>query len=168
MGAPRGPCKDIGKELPILKNRCVVTTSACFRLKIDQRIRACCLAMFLTLLFVSLTFAETGTMTLEFGTESLSAQIERSSLRSVLEAIAEKEDIWIKGAEHLSEETYSVEFEDVSIREAVERMLSDFNCCYFLDPQGDLVGVIVVSKKSQRMGTRRNVPRRVFRGAKRR
>jgi len=124
--------------------------------------------MFLTLLFVSLTFAETGTMTLEFGTESLSAQIERSSLRSVLEAIAEKEDIWIKGAEHLSEETYSVEFEDVSIREAVERMLSDFNCCYFLDPQGDLVGVIVVSKKSQRMGTRRNVPRRVFRGAKRR
>ncbi|MCF8143917.1 MAG: hypothetical protein K9N21_08370 [Deltaproteobacteria bacterium] len=113
--------------------------------------------------------AEAGTMDVAFGKDDLSATIEQSSLKAVIEKIAEKEDIWVKGAENLSDELYSVEFEDVSIRDAIERMLEPFNCCFFIDREGGLVGVIIVSKKDKRGVTRlRRPPGNGLKGRRRR
>jgi len=42
---------------------------------------------------------------------------------------------------------YSVEFEGVRVREAFKRMLSSFNRCLFIDRKGELLGVIIISKK---------------------
>lgn len=115
------------------------------------------------------SMAEAGTMDVAFGKDDLSATIEQSSLKAVIEKIAEKEDIWVKGAENLSDELYSVEFEDVSIRDAIERMLEPFNCCFFIDREGGLVGVIIVSKKDKRGVTRlRRPPGNGLKGRRRR
>ena len=104
--------------------------------------------------------AQATTMDLTFGKDGLSATLEASSLKTVIERIAEKEAIWIKGAENLSDHTYSGEFVDVGIREAVVRMLEPFNCCYFYDGEGDLVGIIIVSKKDGRgLAPRGPIPR---------
>lgn len=104
--------------------------------------------------------AQATTMDLTFGKDGLSATLEASSLKTVIERIAEKEAIWIKGSENLSDHTYSGEFVDVGIREAVVRMLEPFNCCYFYDGEGALVGIIIVSKKDGRGSAPRGpVPR---------
>jgi len=130
---------------------------------------------FLKVLIVTLfmllpvTVAESGTMDLDFGKDGLSASIEDAHLKTVVEKIAEKNGIWIKGAENLSDEIYSVEFEAVSVREALERMLSPFNCCYFIDQKGKISGIIIVSRKSRRnLSSRKSVTRSVLRGARKR
>jgi len=94
--------------------------------------------------------------------------IENASLKAVVEKIAKKEDIWIKGAKKLSDEIYSVEFEGVSVREALKRILSSFNYCLFLSRQGEVLGVIIVSKQGgkpipHKRGIRRRAPRRIRR-----
>jgi hypothetical protein len=129
------------------------------------------IALSATVLFIltHVSVVEAATMDLDFGKDRLSATIEESPLKAVIEKIAEKEGIWIKGAENLVDEIYSVEFEDVSIREAMERMLEPFNCCYFIDREGGLVGIIIVSKKSRRGSPqRRPVSRKLPRRSRRR
>jgi hypothetical protein len=112
------------------------------------------------LIIAWLGVAQATAMDLTFGKDGLSATLEASSLKTVIERIAEKEAIWIKGAENLSDHTYSGEFVDVGIHEAVVRMLEPFNCCYFYDGEGDLVGIIIVSKKDGRgLAPRGPVPR---------
>ena len=148
------------KEKLILAVPFIFRAWFCNRSKTVQEVPAFFLAACIITLFILTPspVAANGTMDLDFGKDGLSATIEESSLKAVVEKIAEKEDIWIKGAENLSKETYTVEFEDVSIREAMERMLSPFNCCYFVDQEGDLLGVIIVSKKN-----RRSQPQRIRR-----
>ena len=114
---------------------------------------------------VPVPHADAGTISLDFKKEGISATIEDASLKAVVEKIAEKEDVWIKGAKMLADEIYSVEFEGVSVREAFKRMLSSFNRCLFIDRKGELLGVIVVSKKRRRsMPRNRRVVRRLYRG----
>ncbi len=151
------------EENLILKAFVIFRVCTCARLKTVPAVfvfflRASIIALFILL---PVTVAEAGTMELDFGKDGLSASIEDAPLKMVVEKIAEKNDIWIKGAGNLSEELYSVEFEDVSIREALKRMLYSFNCCYFIDQEGDLLGVIIVNKKN-----RRSVPQRIRRARK--
>jgi hypothetical protein len=149
----------------------MLSTSTYTRLKYVQDGFLFFIALAFTALFIltHFSFAEAATMDLDFGKDRLSATIEESPLKAVIEKIAENEGIWIKGAENLSDQIYSVEFEDVSIREAMERMLEPFNCCYFIDREGELVGVIIVSKKSRRgLPQKRPVPGKAFRRSRRR
>jgi hypothetical protein len=131
----------------------------------------------LYLLLISIIFftslpvphADAGTISLDFKKQGISATIEDASMKAVIEKIAKKKDIWIKGAEKLSGEMYSVEFDGVSVREAFKRMLSSFNRCLFIDRKGALLGVIIVSKKKRRsMPRNRRVVRRIYRGAQKR
>ena len=131
----------------------------------------------LYLLLISIIFftsvlvahADAGTISLDFNKEGLSATIEDATMKAVIEKIAKKKDIWIKGAEKLSGEMYSVEFDGVSVREAFKRMLSSFNRCLFIDRKGALLGVIIISKKKRRrMPRNRRIIRRLYRGAQKR
>jgi len=117
---------------------------------------------------VPVPHANAGTISLDFKKEGLSATIENVSMKSVIEKIAKKADIWIKGAEKLSEEEYSVTFKGLSIRDALERILSSFNYCLFLSRQGEVLGVIIVSKQGgkpipHKRSIRRRAPRRIRR-----
>ncbi len=89
-------------------------------------------------------------------------------MKAVIEKIAKNEDIWIKGAEKLSDEMYSVTFEDLSIRDTLERILSSFNYCLFLSRQREVLGVIIVSRQggkpiAPKRSIRRRAPRRIRR-----
>lgn len=99
---------------------------------------------------VPFTHAAPGTISLDFKKEGLSARIEKASMKDVIEKIAEREGIWIKGAEKLSEEVYSGIFEGLSIRDALKRILLSFNYCFFLDGEEKVLGVIVVGKRGRR------------------
>ena len=117
---------------------------------------------------VPVSHADAGTISLDFKKEGLSATIEDASLKAVVEKIAKKEVIWIKEAKKLSGEMYSVTFEDLSIRDALERILSSFNYCLFLSRQGEVLGVIIVSKQGRKpiphkRSIRRRAPRRIRR-----
>ena len=144
--------------------------SAWARLKATPAISVVFLIGSIFALFFSfpVTVTAAGTMELDLGRNALSARIENSPLKLVVEKIADKYGIWVKGAEHLSNETYSVEFEAVSVRQALERMLSPFNCCYFIDPKGKISGIIIVSKKNRESPVwRRNVRSRGLSGGRR-
>ena len=117
---------------------------------------------------VSVPHADAGAISLDFNKEGLSATIQNASMKAVIEKIAKKEDIWIKGSKKLSEEKYSVTFEDLSIRDALERILSSFNYCLFLSRQGEVLGVIIVSRQRgkpipHKRSIRRRAPRRIRR-----
>ena len=117
---------------------------------------------------IPVTHATAGTISLDFKKEGLSATIEDASLKAVVEKIAQKEDIWIKGAKKLSEDAYSVTFKDLSIRDALERILSSFNYCLFLGRGKKVLGVIIVSRQGgtqiiQKRSVRRRIPRRTRR-----
>jgi hypothetical protein len=49
------------------------------------------------------SIAAAGTMDVAFGKDDLSATIEQSSLKAVIEKIAEKKDIWVKAREYMDE-----------------------------------------------------------------
>jgi len=131
----------------------------------------------LYLLLISIIFftsvpvphADAGTISLDFNKEGLSATIEDGSMKAVVEKIAKKEDIWIKGAKKLSEEKYSVTFEDISIRDALERILSSFNYCLFLSRPGEVLGIIIVSRQEgNQIIQKRGVQRRTLLRSRRR
>jgi len=128
-------------------------------------------AIVLYLLFISIIFfmpipvpyADAGTISLDFKNEGISATIEDASVKAVVEKIAEKEDIWIKGAKKLSGEMYSVEFEGLSIQDALERILSSFNYCLFLSRPGEVLGIIIVSRQGGKpIPHKRRIRRRVY------
>lgn len=159
------------KKASIVRAVLMLSASSYPYLKYVQNVFLFFIALSTIALFMSPHFSvsEAGTMDLDFGKDDLSATIEQSALKAVIEKITEKQGIWIKGAENLEDETYSVEFEGVTIREAIERMLEPFNCCYFIDEEGGLVGIIVLSKKDKRGVTRkRSIPRNVFQRSRRR
>ena len=139
------------------------------RLKTAETIVLCLLLIsIISFTSVPLPHADAGTISLNFKKEGISAIIENASLKAVVKKIAKKEDIWIKGTKKLSDEIYSVEFEGESVREALKRILSSFNYCLFLGPQGKVLGVIIVSKRGRKSipnkrSIRRRAPRRIRR-----
>jgi hypothetical protein len=126
-----------------------------------------CILFFIFFLF---SHADARTISLDFQDEGLSANIKNAPMKAVIEKIVKKEDIWIKGAEKLSDEEYSVRFKGHSVREALERILSwfNYNYCLFLGRKGTVLGVIVLSRQEgkpiiQKRNIRRRIPRPIRR-----
>jgi hypothetical protein len=99
--------------------------------------------------------AEEGALKLEFRNGSVSANLEEAPLKDVMEKIKAGTDIWIKGAEVLDEDTVSMEFEDLSVEHALERILSALNYSLVFDDKSRLVGVFIVGRAEQPVGTRK-------------
>jgi hypothetical protein len=110
----------------------------------------------------SSTPAQEGKVNLYFENDTLSADIEAASLRSILNKVKEKRGIgyqtWFGGDQTLNEKV-SVRFRRLSVKEGLERILSNVN--YSLVLEGSSVSsVMLFGKPGKPDRTRRTSPRR--------
>ena len=110
--------------------------------------------------------AQEGNIYLRFTEHAFTARIEDAPLQTVIDRIKEERDIWFrvwsKGS--LEDEKISVTFNDLSIKDGLERILSSMNYTLFFDESG-VVGVMLLGKadkttRSTRTPTSRRRPRR--------
>ena len=94
-----------------------------------------------------------GRIVLEFGERSFSAQIQRAPFADVLRKIQQDLGIWIKGLSNVSDRPYSVEFQDMTIRGGLKRILSSVNFSLVFDERDKLVGIILLGNR-ERSGQR--------------
>ncbi|MBW1681334.1 MAG: hypothetical protein JRJ35_11730 [Deltaproteobacteria bacterium] len=98
----------------------------------------------------------------------VSARLQDEPLESVLARIEKEKNVWFKGIEACKGRSVTVEFSDLPIRQAVERILSSTNYCLVFDKGGRLKGVFILggpsgatSRVPARSGPRRkSLPRR--------
>ena len=107
------------------------------------------------------SLAEEGSMNLRFSGNTLTAKIEDTPLKAVLEEIEDKKGIWfhVSSQGSLEDEKISLEFKDQSIRAGLERILSSMNYSLFFD-QSSVVGVMLFGKTSETRSRTRTAPRR--------
>lgn len=101
----------------------------------------------------------------------MSADIEEAPVKAVIEKIKEERGIWVKGSHHLTDQRFSVDFEDLPVQDGLERILSRMNHSLLFDQYGKLLGVIILGTSDRKWsrGRRRSVaPRRVPRRYRRR
>ena len=110
--------------------------------------------------------AQEGNIYLRFTEHAFTARIEDASLETVIDRIKEERDIWFRvwSKESLEDEKISVTFNDLSIKDGLERILSSMNHTLFFDQSG-VVGVMLLGKadktgRSRRTPTPRRTPRR--------
>jgi hypothetical protein len=99
---------------------------------------------------------------------TISADIKQASLESVIEKIGKEKGIWVKGSQYLSGKIISVEFEDLSIKEAMTRILYELNHSLMFDQKGKLLGVIMVRTDDSKWRRSSIAPRRKFQRRSRR
>lgn len=100
---------------------------------------------------------------LKFTQETLSVNLEEAPLTAVIKRVKEEKGIWFKGNESLLDEKISLQFEDLPIEDGMARILSAMNYSLLFDRDSNLVGVILVGKRSKtsvRERTRPTTPRR--------
>jgi len=90
--------------------------------------------------------AEQGKIRLEFKDQNLSADIEETPLKAIIEKIKKQKGIWFKGKESLLTEKVSVRFKDLPIQDGLKQILSTLNYSLIFDKQNSLIGVIVLEK----------------------
>lgn len=106
--------------------------------------------MFGALLFLLLPpemFGDIGQLELDFKGERYSLDIAKVPLKTVLTKIKEEKGIWFKVTQSSAEETISIRFRDLSIREGIERILRNFNYSLHFDQNGKLLGATILGMK---------------------
>jgi len=79
--------------------------------------------------------------------EYLSADIKRTSLNTIFEALEREKGIWIKGNLSLLDEEITVQFTDHSLEDGIKRILASMNYCLVFESDGALVGAILIGKE---------------------
>ena len=105
---------------------------------------------------------EEGTVKLEFKGDTLSADIDKAPLRDVLAKFEKERGIWhktwFKGRSTLNSEI-SVQFDDLSIKEGLQRILSDVNFTFVLEGS-KVVGVMLFGEQDGTSSRPTTTPRR--------
>jgi hypothetical protein len=103
--------------------------------------------------FFSISFpimAGNTAMDLDFGKQTVSANIRGVPLRGIVERIKSETDVWfkvwIKDKESLLDEPVSVQFKDIPLSKGLERIFSRLNHSLVFDNSGRLLGVILLGK----------------------
>ena len=106
-----------------------------------------------TLLFLLLVSSEIngdiGRLELDFQDRACSFIIEKATLKQVLTEIKEEKGIWFKVTQQTAEEKISIRFNELSIREGMERILRSFNYSLHYDQDGKLIGVTIIGVKEK-------------------
>jgi hypothetical protein len=108
------------------------------------------LTMFGALLLLLLppeTFGDIGQLELDFNGETCSLSIAKVPLKTVLTKIKDEKGIWFKVTHLSADETISIRFRDLSIREGIERILRNFNYSLHFDQNGKLMGATILGMK---------------------
>lgn len=76
----------------------------------------------------------------------ISANLKGASLKAVFEALEREKGIWFKGNRSFFEEKVTVQFTDLSLEDALKRILSSMNYCLVFERDGALVGAMLIGK----------------------
>ncbi|NIM99572.1 MAG: hypothetical protein GTO24_16315 [candidate division Zixibacteria bacterium] len=78
--------------------------------------------------------------------EVLSAELSEIPLKIILEKLEREKGIWFKGDSSLLEKEITVQFTDLSVTEALKRILRSMNYSLVFDRDGELAGVVLVGR----------------------
>lgn len=92
-------------------------------------------------------FGDLGQLELDFNGETCSLDIEKVPLKTILTKIKNEKGIWFKVSQSSAEETISMRFSDLSIREGIERILRNFNYSLHFDQNDKLLGATILGMK---------------------
>lgn len=90
--------------------------------------------------------AEDMVIDLNIKDNTISANLIEAPFKDIIEKIEQEKGIWFKGSDSISDETLSVQFQDLPIQDALVRILSDLNYSLIFDKDSKLVGVFIVGK----------------------
>ena len=114
--------------------------------------------------------ASAGSMDLQFQKQTVSAKIDQTPVKAVIERICNQKGIWIKGKKNIPDTLYSVNFEGIQLRRALERILSScsINYCLVLGASRRIRGLIFLPGEKKRTRPTRRPVRRPSRRPRRR
>ena len=84
-----------------------------------------------------------------FGRAAFTAKLQKESLKNVFERLHKETGIWFKVPESALDERVSVQFEKLSIREGLKRILRTMNYSFLFDQNNNLIGVFVFGKANR-------------------
>jgi hypothetical protein len=90
--------------------------------------------------------AEEMVMDLNIKDNTISANLIEAPFKDIIEKIEKEKGIWFKGSDSITDEKLSVQFQDLSLQEALGRILSVLNYSLIFDKDSKLVGVFIVGK----------------------
>jgi hypothetical protein len=91
-------------------------------------------------------WSEEKDMALDFQGQTLSAFLQAVPLRFILEKLEKEKGIWFKGARSLLGEEITVQFTDLSLEDAMKRILSSMNYSLVFGRDGELHGVVILGR----------------------
>jgi hypothetical protein len=98
--------------------------------------------------FVVLAAGEESNSLIFQGT-TVTAIIKEAPLRKVFENVQKETGIWFKVAESELDERVSIQFENLSVKEGLKRILLTMNYSFVFDQDGNLIGAFVFGKKNK-------------------
>ncbi len=103
--------------------------------------------LLLLLLLPPEVFGEIGQLELDFNGETCSLDAAKVPLKTVLAKIKDEKGVWLKVSQSSAEETISLRFRDLPIREGIERILRNFNYSLHFNQNGKLLGATILGVK---------------------
>lgn len=86
--------------------------------------------------------------------ETLTAILKEAPLKNVFEKVQKETGIWFRVAESELDERVSIQFENLSIKEGLRRILRTMNYSFVFDQDNNLIGAFVLGKTNRkRMAT---------------
>jgi len=126
---------------------------------VKHTIRYLPVSFFVLLLMTGVTLGQND-VSIRFEGDRVSATVRKASLSSVLNTIREERGIWLETGflknESLLDEQISVTFEDIAVKDGLERILSGINHCLVFE-QGSIAGIMLFGKTSN-TGNRQRRP----------
>ena len=85
---------------------------------------------------------------LEFGRQSISANISKATLGTILQKIIAEKGIWFKGTDRVLQEEVSARFVNLPIEYGLKKILRNLNYSLIFDANQSVVGVIVLGRNA--------------------
>ncbi len=99
--------------------------------------------------FLIVVAASEESSTLVFQGATFTAILDEESLKNVFEKVQKETGIWFRVAESELDERVSVQFENLSIREGLRRILRTMNYSFLFDQDNNLTGAFVIGKANR-------------------
>jgi hypothetical protein len=87
--------------------------------------------------------------TLVFQGAAITANLKEVPLKTVFEKVQKETGIWFRVAESELDERVSIQFENLSVKEGLKRILRTMNYSFLFDQDNNLVGAFVIGKTSR-------------------
>lgn len=86
---------------------------------------------------------------IDFQGSNITASLKETPLKNIIEEFQKEKGIWFKSPKSLLDERVSVEFENLSIREGLKRILRTMNYSFLFDKDNNIIGIFVFGKANR-------------------